>query len=57
MEKYSGLLPEADSATFATFDKRGMAIPVLKTRKGKVIGALECYERTRQLLQVKSKSN
>ena len=46
MEKYGKLLKCAEEATFARLENNEWEFQYLKTRKGKVIGTLECYDRT-----------
>ena len=46
MEKYSDLLQEASSVTFARIGTNNWELQYMKTRSGKVIGTRECYERT-----------
>ena len=51
MEEYGELLQEADCATFTRVGVNDWEFLYLTTRSGKVIGTLECHERTLDLLR------
>ena len=50
MEKYGDILKEAESAVFARVGINDWKLQYLTTRSGKVLGTLECYRRTCELI-------
>ena len=51
MEKYGDILQEADSVVFARIGSSGWKLQYMTTRTGKVIGTLDCHNRTLEKLQ------
>ena len=57
IEKYGDLLDVAQEVTFVRAGVDDWKFQYLKTRKGQVIGSLECHERTVQVYQEQSKND
>ena len=51
MEKYGDILQEAESAILARAESNDWEFLYLTTRSGQVIGTVECYERTIELIR------
>ena len=50
MEEYGDILQSADSVTFARVKGNDWKLQYLTTRSGKVIGTIECYEKSLKTL-------